>query len=142
MRYRSKGLVTMLVALLGIGLFLVASCATAPVKSLVSGEVRLLRMNVQKEDIRESLPFAVNITFEAEGQPEIITACFFWSGTGPYCSKIADVTYGSPGIIKVQLFPRSPGFVSLEGYIVYKKDGKTESTNVVSERIRVIRPSL
>jgi hypothetical protein len=134
---------SILVLMAGAILLMVSSCATVPTEPLASGEMRLLSMEVpQKEDIRESLPFLVNIRFETDGKPEIVTACFFWSGGGPYCSKITDVTYGSPGIIKVQLRPRSPGLIALEGYIVYKKDGKTETTNVVSERIRIIRPSL
>ena len=134
---------SILVLMGGVILLWVSSCATVPTEPLASGEMRLLSIEVpQKEDIRESLPFLVNIRFEADGKPEIVTACFFWSGSGPYCSKITDVTYGSPGIIKVQLRPRSPGLIALEGYIVYKKDGKTETTNVVSERLRVIRPSL
>lgn len=122
---------------------LLSSCATVPTEPLASGEMRLLSIEVpQKEDIRESLPFAVNIRFEADGEPEIVTACFFWSGGGPYCSKIAGVTYGSPGIIRMQLHPRSPGLIALDGYVVYRKDGKTETTNVISQRLRVIRPSL
>ncbi len=141
MRFESKCVRTMKVAVsLGIMLFLISSCASVPVKSLASGEMRLVRMDVSpKDDIREALPFNVTIGFESEGQPEIITACFFWSGAGPYCSKITDVTYGPPGMIKLQLRPRSAGMVSLEAYVAYKKDGNTESTNVVSERLRVIR---
>ncbi len=133
-----------ILALMGGAIFLlVSSCATVPIEPLASGELRLLSMEVpQKEDIRESLPFLVNIRFEADGKPEMVTACFFWSGGGPYCSKIMDVTYGSPGLIRVQLRPRSPGLIALEGYVVYKKDGKTETTNAVTERVRVIRPSL
>ena len=133
-----------ILALIGGAIFLlVSSCATVPTEPLASGEMRLLSMEIpQKEDIRESLPFLVNIRFEADGRPEMVTACFFWSGGGPYCSKIADVTYGSPGIIRVQLRPRSAGLIALEGYVVYKKEGKTETTNPVSERLRVIRPGL
>ncbi len=138
MKFRS-----MLVLMGGAILLMVSSCATVPTEPLALGEMRLLSMEVpQKEDIREPLPFVVNIRFEADGKPEIVTACFFWSGGGPYCSKIIDVTYGSPGIIKVRLRPRGSGLMALEGYVVYKKDGKTETTNMVSERLRVIRPSL
>lgn len=134
-----------LVFMAGAILFMVSACATVPTEPLPPGELRLLRIDVpQKEDLRESVPFVATISFKADSQshPEIVTVCFFWSGGGPHCSRVADVTYGSPGIIKVQLRPISTGVIALEAYVVYKKDGKTESTNVVGERIRVIRPSL
>lgn len=123
----------------GAILLLVSSCATVPTELLVPSELRLLRIEVpQSDDLRERSPFVVNINFEADGKPEIVTACFYWSGNGPYCSKVMSVTYGSPGTIKVQLLPRSTGGCTLESYVVYKKDGETESTNVVGTRIRVI----
>ena len=131
--------------MIGAVLLIVSSCATVPTEPLASGELRLLKMDVpQKEDLRERLPFVVNISFEADGKPEIVTACFYWSGSGPYCSKVMDVTYGSPGTIKVQLLPRTPGPCALESYVVYRKDGKTESTNGVGTHIRVIsqRPGI
>jgi len=124
-------------------LFSFFSCATVPKEPLASGEMRLLSLEVpEKEDLRESLPFMVHISFEADDNPEIVTACFFWSGTGPSCSKVTYLNYGTPGTIKVQLLPKSTGLIALEGYIVYKKDGKTFSTNVVGTNIRIIRPSL
>jgi hypothetical protein len=127
----------------GAILLLVFSCATVPTEPLALGEMRLLSMDFpQLEDIRESSPFLVNIRFEADGKPEVVTACFFWSGDGPYCTKIVNVTYGSPGTVKVQLHPRSPGLIALEGYVVYRKNGKTQSSNVVGNRIRIIRPGL
>ena len=129
----------------GAILLIASSCATVPTEPLASGELRLLRIDVpQRDDIRERLPFVVNINFEADGKPEIVTACFYWSGSGPYCSKVMDVTYGSPGTIKVQLLPRTPGPCALESYVVYRKDGKTELTNVVGTHIRVIsqRPGI
>ena len=123
----------------GAILLIASSCATVPTEPLASGELRLLRLDVpQRDDIRERLPFVVNINFEADGKPEIVTACFYWSGSGPYCSKVMDVTYGSPGTIKVQLLPRTSGPCALESYVVYRKDGKTESTNGVGTHIRVI----
>ncbi|HSB04960.1 MAG TPA: hypothetical protein VLK23_07150 [Thermodesulfobacteriota bacterium] len=125
--------------MVGAVLLIVSSCATVPTEPLASGELRLLKMDVpQKEDLRERLPFVVNIGFEADGTPEIVTACFFWSGQGPYCSKVTNVTYGAPGTIKVHLRPRNPGPYALESYIVYMRDGKTQSTNVVGTHIRVL----
>jgi len=134
---------SILVLLSGAILLLVFSCATVPTEPLGPGEMKLLSLEVpQKEDLRESLPFVVQISFLADNNPEIVTACFFWSGNGPYCSKVTYLNYGTPGTIKVQLLPKSTGVIALEGYIVYKNDGKNLSTNVVGTNIRIIRRSL
>jgi len=122
-----------------IVLLLVSSCATVPTGPLASGELRLLSMHVpQREDIRLNFPFVVNINFEAEGKPEIRTACFYFSGDGPYCLKVTDVNYGSPGTIKVQVRAKNSGSHSLESYVYYLRDGKVQPTNVVNCNIRVI----
>jgi len=125
-----------------IVLLLVSSCATVPTEPLASGELRLLSINVpMKEDIKVNFPFVVNINFEANGKPEIRTACFSFSGDGPYCFKVTDVNYGSPGAIKVQVRAKNSknsGSHSLESYVYYIKDGKVQPTNVVSSQIRVI----
>jgi len=116
------------------------SCATVPTGPLAPGEVRLLKMDVPREgDIRIGIPFMVDIIFEAEGRPEMRRACFFWSGDGPYCSKVTKVNYGSPGTIYVELLNRSSGQYFLESYVQYVQDGKIRSTNVVSNHIYIIR---
>lgn len=116
------------------------SCATVPTGPLAPGEVRLLKMDVPREgDIRIGIPFMVDIIFEAEGRPEMRRACFFWSGDGPYCSKVTKVNYGSPGTIYVELLNRSSGQYFLESYVQYVQDGKIRSTNVVSTHIYIIR---
>jgi len=123
----------------GVVILLISSCATVPTDPLASGELRLLRMQVpMKEDIKLNFPFIVNINFEADGKPEIRTACFSFSGDGPYCIKVLDVNYGSPGTIKVQVRAKNSGSHSLESYVYYIKDGKSQPTNVVSSQIRVL----
>jgi hypothetical protein len=92
----------------------------------------------EKEKIKVSLPFVVNISFEADGQPEIRNACFYFTGDGPHCFKVTDVDYGSPGTVKVQIYTKSPGSRLLEGYVLYIRDGKIEQTNVVSTYFRPI----
>ncbi len=115
------------------------SCATVPTEPLTSGELRLLSVQVpMKEDIKVNFPFAVNINFEADGKPGIRTACFSFSGDGPYCYKVSDATYGSPGTIKVQIRAKNSGSHALESYVYYIKDGKSQPTNVVGSQIRVI----
>ena len=128
--------VTVLVG--GVVILLASSCATVPTDPLASGELRLLSMHVpQREDIRLNFQFVVNINFEADGKPEIRTACFSFSGDGPYCFKVTDVNYGSPRTIKVQIRAKNSGSHSLESYVYYIKDGKTQPTNVVNCQIRV-----
>ena len=123
----------------GIVILLISSCATVPTEPLTSGELRLLSIHVpMKEDIKVNFPFVVNINFEADGKPEIRTACFSFSGDGPYCVKVTDVNYGSPGTIKVQVRAKNSGSYALESYVYYIKDGKVQPTNVVGSQIRVI----
>jgi hypothetical protein len=124
--------------LMGGVILLVSSCATAPIGPLVPGEIRLLRIDVQHEEsIKGNFPFVVNINFEADGKPEIRTACFYWSGDGPYCFKVIDVNYGSPGTIKVEPRAKSFGSYVLETYVLYIRDGKTQPTKVISSPINI-----
>ena len=123
----------------GVFMLLNSSCATVPTEPLASGELRLLSMQVpMKEDIKVNFPFVVNINFEANGKPEIRTACFSFSGDGPYCVKVTDVSYGPPGTIKVQVRAKNSGSHALESYVYYLRDGKVQPTNVVGSQIRVI----
>ena len=121
-----------------IVLFSVCSCATVPSEPLISGELRLLSMQVpMKGDIKLNFPFEVNIHFEANGKPEIRTACFSFSGDGPYCVKVTDVNYGSPGTIRVQIRAKNTGSFPLESYVYYLRNGKAQPTNVVNCQLRV-----
>ena len=123
----------------GVVILSISSCATMPTEPLTSGELRLLSIHVpMKEDIKVNFQFPVNINFEADGKPEIRTACFSFSGDGPYCYKVTDVSYGLPGTIKVQVRAKNSGSYALESYVYYIKDGKSQPTNVVSCNIRVI----
>lgn len=123
----------------GIAILSISSCATVPTEPLASEELRLLSMYIpQREDIKVNFPFVVNINFEADGKPGIRTACFSFSGDGPYCVKVTDVNYGSPGTIKAQVRAKNSGSHALESYVYYLRDGKTQPTNVVTCQIRVI----
>ncbi len=123
----------------GILALLIPSCATVPMEPLALGELRLLSMHVpQREEIKLNFPFVVNINFEADGKPEIRTACFYFSGDGPYCVKVVDVNYGSPGTIRVQVRAKISGSQALESYVFYVQDGKTKPTNVVGCQIHII----
>jgi len=122
-----------------IVLLLVCSCATVPTEPLAHGEVRLLSMHVvDRGDIKVNFPFLVNIIFEADGKPEFRTACFSFSVDGPYCYKVMEVNYGSPGTFKVQVRAKNTGLYALESYVYYIRDGKVQPTNIVNCHIRVI----
>jgi hypothetical protein len=124
--------------LMGGVLLLVSSCATVPIGPLVPGEIRLLRIDVpHEESIKGNFPFVVNINFEADGKPEIRTACFYWSGDGPYCFKVMEVNYGSPGTIKVEPRAKSFGSYVMETYVLFIRDGKTQRTKVISSPINI-----
>ncbi len=115
------------------------SCATTPTRGLAPGELRLLRLEVPQElDSRRGFPFRVNIHFEADGRPKIKTACFYLSGDGPYCFKITNVKYGLPGMVEVDIRTNLVGSFSLQGYVLYLRDGKTEISNKVSTLIHII----
>jgi len=133
---------TLIAVIVGCGFLLVSSCASVPTGPLTEGEVRLLSLVVLGSPgsnvVRAGIPFAVNITFQADDEPEIKRACFFWSGDGPYCVTVTDIDYGSPGKIRAQ--PKVPGAMAggshaLECYVQYIYKGKTMMSNVVSTTI-------
>lgn len=127
----------LLTSLMGGVMLLGSSCATAPTP-LAPGEVRLLRIDVPNEvGIKKSLPFTVNIVFEADGKPQIKTACFSFSGDGPYCSKVLDVDYGSPGTISAEPRATMSGMYALEVYVLYIRNGKTQPTRKISTPITI-----
>ena len=123
----------------------ISSCATVPTKPLAPGELRLLSMHVPEEEkIKVNIPFVVHINFEADGEPEIRAACFYFSGDGPYCFKVTDVNYGSPRTIKIQIHTKDLGSSHLKCYVGYIRDGKIQPTNVISTHFSIApvkRPS-
>jgi len=128
------------VLMAGIVISVVSSCATVPTGPLASGEVRLLSMDVPgKESIKAKSRYDVIINFQADGEPKIETACFSWSGDSPRCFEVKDVSYGSPGTVKMKLYIYNPGAYILKGYVEYIRDGKTEKSNVVSSPISIAK---
>ena len=122
----------------GIMLF-VSSCGTVPNKPLGSGELKLLSISTtEKMEIKRNVPFDVKIDFEADGEPEIRNACFYWGGDGPHCFKVTDVNYGSPGTMKVKITVTRPGSYALESYVVYTREGKGQPTNIISTNLKIL----
>ncbi len=128
---------------IGIAVLLgVSSCATVPTEALTEGEVRLLSLQVPEGGtFRLGMTYDVNITFEAEGSPEIRRACFSWSGDGPYCSKVNDVKYGlTRGNFTVRVTaPSLSGSYYLECYAEYSRGRGTVRTNAVSSHVYSMR---
>jgi hypothetical protein len=121
-----KGLLTFI--LLGVAvLSAISSCTTVR-----KGELRLLNMEVPDNGrLKTNLQFWVRINFEADGNPEIRRACFYWSGDGPHCVSVKKVTYGSLAYFQVPLYARL-GSDSLQCYVEYVRDGKIQRSNAVA----------
>ncbi len=129
--------VELIVLLAGVAVF-VFSCATVPSGPPAPGEVRLIKMDIPHEEgIKRNLPFVMTIQFEADGKPEIRRACFYWSGDGPHCFKVVDVSYGTPGTIRVEPRAKESGSYVLEAYALYIRDGKTQQTKAISSTVLI-----
>jgi hypothetical protein len=122
--------------LLGVIILLwVFSCATVPKQPLASGEVRLLSMDALGAGVEANTSFAVNVFFEAVGQPQIKRACFSESGEGPYCFDVSYATLGKKRAFQVYLPGLNVGPHRVECYAEYIRDGEIRKTNVVFTQI-------
>jgi hypothetical protein len=114
----------------------ISSCATVPTEPLGEGELRLLEMQVPENgNLIWGLPYKFNISFEADGHPEIIRAACLCSNNGPYYNKVEDVKYGSEANFNVYLLVCDRGSQRLECYVDYVRDGKRRRSNSVSSLI-------
>jgi hypothetical protein len=129
-----KGILTPI--LISVAILLAISSCTMVGK----GELKLLSMEVPKsERLRTNVQFWVRVNFEADGNPEIRRACFFWSGDGPYCVNVKDVEYGSFAYFDVPLHARY-GSSILQCYGEYLRDEKIERSNAVVSSVNVVIP--
>ena len=111
----------------------ISSCATVPTEPLGEGELRLLKMQVPEiGNLRVGYPYKFNISFEANGNPEIIRAVCTCSGSAPYIPEVEGVKYGSPGDFSVHLSACNIGPQTLECYADYVSAGKRRRSNSVS----------
>jgi hypothetical protein len=132
--------ILIIILLGGIVILGVSSCATVPTGPLASGEVRLLSIDVPGAGVEENTFFAVNIFFEAVGNPQIKRVCFSESREKPYCfdvSSVSDFTLGSKRAFQVYLPGLSIGSHRVECYAEYIRDGETQKTNMVFTQISV-----
>ena len=107
------------------------------------GELRLLNnMEIlDPERLRTNVQFWIRVYFEADGQPEIRRACFYWTGDGPHCVPVPvkDIVYGSVAYFEVPLIARF-GTSDLQCYVEYLRDEKIERSNTVATSIEVLIP--
>lgn len=122
----------------GIVLLGVSSCATMSRVPLAPGEVRLLSMDVVGAGLEAYSSFAVNVFFEAAGDPKIKRACLYELRWGKYCSDVSDASYftlGTKRAFQVRLPGIGPGSHRVECYAEYIRDGMTRATNVIFTQI-------
>ena len=118
-------------SLLGVLIGVVIILSVSSCVPLQKGELRLLNIEVPEGgNLRMNVEYWVRINFEADGNPEIRRACFFWSGDGPYCVNVKDVKYGSIAYFPLPLYARI-GSNSLQCYVEYVRDGKIQRSNAV-----------
>ena len=111
----------------------ISACATVPTKPLGEGELRLLKMRISEMSImRLGHPYKFNISFEADGHPEIIRAVCFCSGDGPYPSNVQDVTYGSEANFTLYLYICQSEVQVMKCSVDYVRNGKRTRSDFVS----------
>ena len=106
------------------------------------GELRLLNMEIyDSARLRTNVQCWGRINFEADGQPEIRRACFYWTGDGPHCVPVPvkDILYGSVAYFEVPLYARY-GSSILQCYAEYLRDEKIHQSNAVAASVNVVIP--
>ncbi len=115
-----------------------SSCVTVSREPLASGEVRLLSMDVVGAGVEANSAFAVNVFFEAAGNPEIKRACFYEQGEKPSCFDLSVASYttlGTKRAFQVYLLGIGVGSHRMECYAEYIRGGETQKTNVIFTQI-------
>jgi hypothetical protein len=121
--------------LMSVAILLASSSCT-----LKKGELRLLDMEIHEPArLLTNVQFWVRVNFEADGNPEIRRACFYWFGDGPYCVNVKDVKYGSFAYFDVPLVARYGSSV-LQCYVEYLRDERIERSNAVAYHVNVVHP--
>jgi len=121
--------------LMSVAILLASSSCT-----LKKGELRLLRMEIpQTERLLTDVQFWIRVNFEADGNPEIRRACFYWFGDGPYCVDVKNVEYGSFAHFDVPLVARYGSSV-LRCYVEYLRDERIERSNAVTHSVNAHYP--
>jgi hypothetical protein len=105
------------------------------------GELRLLSMDVpQSENPSANVEYWATIAFEADPKPEIVRACFNFSGDGQSCVDVQakDVAYGSHPYFRVPIHV-PVDTKRIDCYAEYIRDGRTHRTDTVTYYIIVLK---
>jgi len=98
------------------------------------------------DDPKADVRYPALLTYEANGDVQVIESCFTWSGepygflwypNGPYC--FGPESGGGPDAVQSMLLTGYPGTYRLDGYVRYFGDGVARSSNRVSTEITVTR---
>jgi hypothetical protein len=117
-------------------LIFISSCSTVPTGPLQTGELRLLKIQVEG-DLLVNIASKVRIQFDSDGKPEIRRVCSTWSGDERSCVKVTKVEHGSPGEIMFWITPRRQGNFVLECYAEYTREGKAYPSNKLAVQASV-----
>jgi hypothetical protein len=120
----------------GVFLMFISSCSTVPTGPLQTGELRLLKIQVEG-DLLVNIASKVRIQFDSDGKPEIRRVCSIWSGDERSCVKVTKVEHGSPGELLFWITPRRQGNFVLECYAEYTREGKAYPTNKLAVQASV-----
>ena len=146
---------SLMALLMGVAVLLViSSCATVtegPEGSYISlrkqelpsseDELRLLSVDVpHKGNLSANVEYWTTINFMTGRKPEILRACFNFSGGGQSCVDVQakDVTYGSHTYFRVPIHV-PVGSKRIDCYAEYIRDGKTHRTNTVTYYVIVLK---
>ena len=111
----------------GLGLLLWTSATLAD-------DYRLRGLAVET-DLKAGKPYSARLSYDAEGKPHHLEACYLWNGEGPYCFKARKFE----SYFETVLQTNNPGQYKLEGYIRYNNGSEIVDSNRVSTTIRVAR---
>jgi hypothetical protein len=104
-------------------------------------QLRLLSVDVPHSgNLSANVAYWTTINFVADRKPEILRACFNFSGDGQSCVDVQakDVTYGSHTYFRVPIHVPA-GSKRIDCYAEYIRDGKTRRTNTVTYYVIVLK---
>ena len=146
--------ILIIILLGGIVILVISSCATVtegPEGSSISigkkelpsseDELKLLSVDVPHSgNLSANVEYWTTINFVTGRKPEILRACFNFSGDGQSCVDVQakDVTYGSHTYFRVPIHVPA-GSKRIDCHAEYIRDGKTRRTNTVTYYVIVLK---
>ncbi len=97
-----------------------------------AGDIRPKSLQVKKP-IKAGIPYQVTMPYTRTDKAKVTSACFLWSGEGPYCFNALT----GKKSIEVTLRTNNPNKYKLQGFVVYTSGGKSHKSNRVSAKINV-----